>query len=250
MKSVLQVLLVYIAMATCLYAQSPNLVVSAGPTGQAPTLTITSDSANPLKTFTVSGGSSGQYNVVWAESSGTAITIYSGTITTAASGTTAPPPPPVNDLPIGTLTTAVSASLTNVDAATAATVANSYETIGKAIDAGTIVSPLQLNLATSAQLLALTSDQLTACKGFIAAVNGWIDAQQCSARLTPDHMDRYARTYHAIAQAVKPGTVTPPAPAAKVPSPAESPKLAPPKPAGKSPCENGQCPAFQFRRRR
>ena len=121
--------------------------------------------------------------------------------------------------------------------------ANSYETIGKAIDAGTIVSPLQLNLATSAQLLALTSDQLTACKGFIAAVNGWIDAQQCSARLTPDHMDRYARTYHAIAQAVKPGvTVTGVPPVGPPAAAAETPKLAPPKPAGKSPCENGQCP--------
>ena len=83
-----------------------------------------------------------------------------------ASGSARPatPPPAPNDLPIGTFTTAVSASLTAVDAATAATVANSYETIGKAIDAGTIVSPLQLQLATSAQLLSLTSDQLTACK--------------------------------------------------------------------------------------
>lgn len=248
MKNVLQVLLVYFGLAACLYAQTPNLVVSAGPTGQAPTLTITSDSANPLKTFTVSGGS-GQYNVTWAESNGTAIAIYTGTITTGASGTPAPTPPPVNDLPIGTLTTAVSASLTAVDAATAATVANSYETIGKAIDAGTIVSPLQLQLATSAQLLSLTSDQLTACKGFIAAVTGWLDAQQCAARLTPDHMDRYAKAYHAIAAAIKPVTVTgvppigTPAASAKVPSPAE-PKLAPPKPVvGNSPCANGQCPA-------
>jgi hypothetical protein len=243
MKNVLQVLLVYFGLAACLYAQTPNLVVSAGPTGQASSLTITSDGANPLKTFTVSGGS-GQYNVTWAESNGTAIAIYTGTITTAASGTPAPTPPPVNDLPIGTLTTAVSASLTAVDAATAATVANSYETIGKAIDAGTIVSPLQLQLATSAQLLSLTSDQLNACKPFIAAVTGWLDAQQCAARLTPDHMDRYAIAYHAIAAVIKPGIVTPPAASAKAPSPAANPGgPAAPAIVPKSPCANGQCPA-------
>jgi hypothetical protein len=236
--------------APCVHAQTPNLIVSAGSTGQASSLTVTSDSQSPWKCFTVTGGS-GQYNVIWAESTGTSGGIYFGTIATSSSGSAGPvtPPPAPNDLPIGTLTTAVSASLTAVDAATAATVANSYETIGKAIDAGTIVSPLQLQLATSAQLLSLTSDQLTACKGFIAAVTGWLDAQQCAARLTPDHMDRYAKAYHAIAAAIKPVTVTgvppigTPAASAKVPSPAE-PKLAPPKPVvGNSPCANGQCPA-------
>ena len=38
MKNLLQVLLVYISLTACLYAQSPNLVVSAGSTGQASSL--------------------------------------------------------------------------------------------------------------------------------------------------------------------------------------------------------------------
>ena len=241
MKNVLQVLLVYILLSAGIYAQTPNLVVSAGPTGQAAALTVSSDSANPLKTFTVTGGS-GQYNVVWAESSGTAISIYYGTIATAASASEPVTPPPApSDLPIAALATAVNASLASVDAATATTVANGYETLGKAIDAGTIVSPLQLQLAASAQLLGLTSDQLTACKPFIDVVSGWIDAQQCAARLTPDHMDRYAKTYHAIAAAIKPGTIQNPKSEIRNPKQEPSTKLAPP--AGNSPCADGHCPA-------
>jgi hypothetical protein len=243
MKRLCSLVLLLCLAASNLYAQTPNLVVSAGSTGQATSLTVTSDSTNPWKCFTVTGGSN-QYNVIWAESTGTSGGIYFGSIATSSSGSAGPVTPAPSDLPLGALATAVSSSLTAVDAATATTVANAYESLAKGIDSGTIVSPLQLQLATSAQLLSLTSDQLTACNGFIRAVNSWVDAQQSAGRLAAAHMDRYAKTYHAIAQAVKPGTVTPPpASSAKVPMAAAEPwKVAPPQPAGNSPCASGHCP--------
>ena len=244
------------------HGQAPNLVVSAGTSGQASTLTVTSDSQSPWKCFTVSG-SAGQYNVIWAESNGTTGGIYFGTIALGTSASVGPvtPPAPSADLPIGALTTAVSAAIAAVPSDQAATMATTYESLAESIDTHLIVSPLQLQLATGTQLLAnFNADQLATFKSFTTVVTGWLDAQQCAAKLTSDRMDKYASVYHAIAQAIKPDTVTPQpappatsakppmrtsdhAPSAKLPSPAESPKLAPPKPVGNSPCANGQCPA-------
>jgi hypothetical protein len=225
------------------HAQTPNLVVSAGSTGQASSLTITSDSANPLKTFTVSGGS-GQYNVVWAESSGTAITIYSGTIVASTSGSAGPvtPPAPVNTLPIGALTTSVSAAAAGVDSAALAAMANGYDAVAQQIDTGAIANPTQLYLVTGVQLLSLTADQRTAVQPLTTAVAAWLNTQQTAGRLDETKMADYSRVFHAIAKAMRPGTVTPAhqAPSAKVPSPAENPG-GPAAPA--TPCANGHCPA-------
>jgi hypothetical protein len=238
--------------ATChsLSAQSPDLVVTAGPTGQAASLTVTSDSPSPWKCFTVSG-SAGQYNVTWAESNGTTGGIYFGTIALGTSASVGPvtPPAPSADLPIGALTTAVSAAIATVPSDQAATMATTYESLAKSIDTHLIVSPLQLQLATGTQLLAnFNADQLATFKSFTTVVTGWLDAQQCAAKLTSDRMDKYASVYHAIAQAIKPGTVTPAPGAPGTPGlPATSAK--PPMrtsdqaPAGNSPCANGQCPA-------
>ena len=66
------------------FGQTPHLVVSAGTAGQASSLTITSDTAAPWKCFTLSGGSAGQYNVIWAESNGTSGGIFFGTVATSA----------------------------------------------------------------------------------------------------------------------------------------------------------------------
>lgn len=246
------------------HGQTPNLVVSAGTQNLAPTLTITSDSTMPWKGFSISGGapgtsgSAGNYGVIWAESNGTTGGIYFGTIQTSSSGPAAlpgpvTPPAPTNDLPIGTLTTAVSASIATVDQATATTAATTYESLAKSVDTKVIVSPLQLQLATGTQLLAnFTSDQLGDLKNVTAAVAGWLDAQQCAGKLTADRMDKYSTAYHAIAQAIKPGVVTaaavkitgvPPIAAARA-----EPKQAPTKP--KSACENGQCPMPRWGRRR
>jgi ABC-type uncharacterized transport system involved in gliding motility auxiliary subunit len=126
--------------------------------------------------------------------------------------------------------------------------ADVYDGLGKSIDGAIIVSPLQLQIATGTQLLTVFSaDQLASFKNLTTVVNGWMDGQQCAGKLTADRMDRYSATYHAVAKAIRPGTVTPPASSAKAPSPAETPKAkepapkeAPPKP--KTACENGQCP--------
>lgn len=231
------------------HAQTPNLVVTAGSTGQASTLTITSDSTNPLKTFTVSGGAPGtsgstaQYNVVWAESSGTAITIYSGTIVASTSGSAGPVTPPApNDLPIGALTTSVSAAAAGVDTAALAAMANGYDAVAQQIDTGAIANPTQLYLVTGVQLLSLTADQRTAVQPLTTAVAAWLNAQQTAGKLDETKMADYSRAFHAIAKAMRPGTVTPAhqAPSAKVPSPAENPG-GPAAPA--SPCANGHCPA-------
>ncbi len=223
--------------------QTPNLVVSAGPSGQAPTLTISSDSQNPLKTFTVSGGS-GQYNVVWAESSGTAITIYSGTIVTATSASAGPVTPPAPaDLPIGTLTTAVSAAVTGVDQATAVKMGNTYEALAKSIDTGVVVSPLQLQLATGTQLLAnFNSAELASLSKVSAAVNGWVDAQQCANHLSADHMEKYSAVYHAVGKGLGAKNLT------------RISNLKLDVPNG-SPCADGKCPlqdvpVMRTRRRR
>ena len=124
--------------------------------------------------------------------------------------------------------------MATVDPAAATSIANAYESLGKAIDAGTIVSPLQLQLATSAQLLTFTSDQLATFKGFIAAVNGWMDGCQCSGKLTPDRMDQYAKAYHAIAATLK---TTPVAPSSTKPGTSK-----PAAAVDTSPCANGHCP--------
>jgi hypothetical protein len=242
--------LLWLIAGHCL-GQAPTLVVSAGSTGQAATLTVTSDSQAPWKCFTVTGGS-GANNVIWAESNGTTGGIYYGTIATSSSGTAAPggypvapPPPAPSDLPIGTLATAVSAAVTAVDPAALSTLGNSYEALANQIDAGTIVSPLQLQVVTGTQLLTnFTSEQLAGLKNFSTAVAGWIDAQQCAGRLGPDKMNKYSAAYHAIAAAIKPRTA---APAAVT--------IGGVPPLAKNPCANGQCPkqeapAWFGRRRR
>ena len=236
----------------CSYAhgQTPNLVVSAGPTGQGPSLTVSSDSNSPWKCFTVSGGS-GTYNVVWAESNGTTGGIYFGSIATSTSGQPAPGPVPTppSDLPLGTLTTAVSAAVAGVDTAAATKMGNTYEALAKGVDSGVIVSPLQLQLATGTQLLAnFSSPELVSLSKVTAAVNGWVDAQQCSGKLSPDHMEKYSRSYHATAAAL--GTKTAPAasktgnstPAAKAdPDTAHKTDGTTDQLPGQSPCKDGHC---------
>jgi hypothetical protein len=165
-------------------------------------------------------------------------------------------PAPATDLPIGTLTSSVSAAAAGVDQATAAKMGSTYEALAKGIDNGVIVSPLQLQLATGTQLLAsFSSPELVSLSKLTAAVNGWVDAQQCSGKLTPEHMETYSRTYHAIASALgtqtspaasKPGnreTGTSGSPAAKVDCPNTAPVVHEREqlPA-KSPCANGHCP--------
>ena len=236
------------------HGQTPNLVVSAGSTGQASSLTVSSDSAAPWKCFTVSGGS-GAYNVIWAESNGTTGGIYFGAITTSTSGPgaiPAPTPPAPADLPIGTLTTAVSAALSGVDKATATKMGDTYEALAKSIDTGVIVSPLQLQLATGTHLLAnFNSTELASLKNVTAAVTGWMDAQQCCGKLSADRMDRYAMAYHATAAAIRPNATAPAAskpgnstPAAKVDCPDTVPGVAYEREQlpGQSPCANGKCP--------
>ena len=153
-------------------------------------------------------------------------------------------------MPIGTLTTAVSAAVTGVDQATAVKMGNTYEALAKGVDSGVIVSPLQLQLATGTQLLAnFSSPELVSLSKVTAAVNGWVDAQQCSGKLTPEHMDKYSKSYHAAAAALgtkpapaasKPGNSTP---AAKVDCPITAPiaherEQLP----GQSACKDGHCP--------
>ncbi len=231
------------------HGQTPNLVVSAGSTGQAPSLTVSSDSQSPWKCFTVSGGS-GTYNVVWAESNGTTGGIFFGTIATSTSGPGVPGPAPAptpTDLPIAALTTAVSAAVAGVDQATAVKMGDTYEALAKGVDSGVIVSPLQLQLATGTQLLAnFNATELISLSKLTAAVNGWVDVQQCSGKLTPDHMDKYSRSYHAVGKAL--GAKT--APAATKPSTSKPVAAAEtatgmvdgrsPLPA-QSPCADGKC---------
>jgi len=249
-------LLCSLLLAPCspLSAQTPALAFTAGPAG----ITAASNSPATWKQYAITSGSAaGTYQVVWAESNGTAGGIYTATVTVSAAMPFSPsapgpvpPTPPADDLPLAALSTAVSASLNGVDPATAAAVANAYESMAQALDAGTIVSPLQLNLATSAQLLALSSDQLGACKGFIGTVSGWLDAQQCTGRLSPDHMERYARTYHAIAAAVKQGAGSKEQGVKSREQGAGSKEQgagskAPKAQVSSSPCANGHCPVPQ-----
>jgi len=224
-------------------AQTPNLILSAGTAGQASSLGITSDSARAWKRFAISGGSAGTWNVVSAEhGTGDDGGIYYYTLTVAAGSASLPPSPvplpPSSDLPIGSLSTAVSAAIAGVDPAILTMMANSYEALAKQIDAGTIVSPMQLQVATGTQLLTnFSADQLASFKGFNTAVAGWLDAQQCAGKLTAESMTKYATVYHAIAAAVRPIKS---AASAKPPrgsgAPAEAPKA-------ESPCAKGQCPA-------
>jgi hypothetical protein len=233
------------------HPQSPNLVLTAAatpgyPAGQAPSLTLSSDSTAPWKCFTVSGSAS-TYNVIWAESSGTSGGIYFGSITVSTSGAPAPAPVPVapSDLPIATLTTAVSGAVASVDQATATKMGDTYEALAKSVDTGVIVSPLQLQLATGTQLLAnFTSPELVSLSKVTAAVNGWVDAQQCSGKLSGDRIDRYATAYHAIARALKHGMLAP--------TPAKEPGTQKPgqSPAASSPCASGKCPVPRQRVRR
>jgi hypothetical protein len=232
-----------------IHAQTPNLVVSAGSTGQASALTITSDSQAPWKCFTVSGS-----NVIWAESNGTTGGIFYGTIATATSGSAGPvtPPAPADTLPIAALTTSVSAAVAGVDDATVSAVATGYETIAKEVDAGAITTPTQLYLTTGVQLLALTSAQQTAVEPLTSTVKSWLNAQQTAGKLSEEKMADYARVFHAIAASLnrpRPGVPgTPPAPA--VAKAKAVPKEAPPKPVGNSPCANGQCPTNEQPTRR
>jgi hypothetical protein len=243
-------------------ADTPHLVVSAGPTGQAPSLTVSSDSNASWKCFTVSGSSSGTYNVVWAESNGTTGGIFFGSIAVGTSGAPAPGPAPTpepTDLPIGTLTTAVSAAVAGVDQATAVKMGDTYEALAKSVDTGVIVSPLQLQLATGTQMLAnFNSNELASLKNVTAAVAGWMDAQQCCGKLTSDRMDKYSRSYHATAAAIRPNATAPAAsktgnstPAAKA-DPPTVPKDTTGQLPGQSPCANGKCPVpsqYQYRGR-
>ena len=238
--------------------QTPNLVVSAGSTGQAATLTISSDSTSPWKCFTVSGGSNA-YNVVWAESNGTTGGIYFGSIATSSSGpgaVPAPQPPPTpTDLPIGTLTTALATAVAGVDQATVLKMGNTYEALAKSVDSGVIVSPLQLQLATGTHLLAnFNAAELASLKNVTAAVTGWMDAQQCAGKLTPDRMDKYSRSYHATAAALGSKTTAPAATKPGTSKTAAATETATgmvdgrsPLP-GQSPCANGKCPVRRGRR--
>ena len=119
--------------------------------------------------------------------------------------------------------------------------AQGYDAVAQQIDAGAITSPTQVYLVTGVQLLSLTGPQRTAVQPVTTAVAAWLNAQQVAGKLDETKMPDYSRVFHAIAKAIKPGTVTitgvppiggTPAAPAKVPSAA----------AGKSPCENGQCP--------
>jgi hypothetical protein len=228
--------------AAC-FAQTPNLTISAGTASVGSGLAITSDSPRTWKRFAVTSGSSGgAWSIVSAEhGTGDDGGIYFYTLTVSA-GSSSPlpgpgpvtPPAPVNDLPIGTLTTACTAAVAGIPADAAGKMADTYEALAKSIDTGVIVSPLQLQLATGTQFLAnFDAPGLAAFQNLTTAVNGWLDAQQCAGRLTPDTMDKYAAAYHAIAKAIKPDTVTPPAASAKTPSA-----------AGKSPCADGKCPTL------
>jgi hypothetical protein len=242
-----------------IHAQTPSLIVTAGSTGQASTLTITSDSQLPWKCFTVSGGS-GSYGVIWAESNGTSGGIYFGTITTAASGNAGPvtPPAPVNDLPIAALTTSVSAAVANVDDATASAAAILYETIAKEVDAGAITTPTQLYLSTGVQVLALTAEQRTAVQPLTTAVAAWFNAQQTAGKLTEEKMADYSRVFHAVAAAIRPNKTAPAASKSGNSTPAAKVDCANTAPAGyegkqlpgQSACANGQCPMPKWGRRR
>jgi len=226
-------------------AQTPNLVLSAGTTGQASTLTIGSDSARAWKRFAVTGGSAGTYTVISAEhGSGDDGGIYYYTVVvsagTANPGPNPPPGPSPSDLPIGTLTVACSAAVAGVDANLTGKMAVTYEGLARSIDNGLIVSPLQLQLATGTQLLAsFDADQLSTMQKLTAVISGWLDAQQCAGKLTADGIGKYATAYHAIAQAIRPG----------VPAANKPPEL-PAKPAipNMSPCANGRCPLPARRR--
>ena len=110
MKNVLQVLLVYISLVACLYAQSPtpatpNLTITAGTAVNGGSgLTLSSDSPRAWKRFAVSSGSAGQWSIVSAEhGTGDDGGIYFYTLTATAGSTAvnpvAPPPAP-ETLPI------------------------------------------------------------------------------------------------------------------------------------------------------
>jgi hypothetical protein len=128
---------------------------------------------------------------------------------------------------------------------------DTYEALAKSLDNGVITSPLQLNLATGTQLLAnFNSAELASLNKVTAAVNGWVDAQQCAGKLTSDHMEKYSTSYHAAAAAIRPNKT---APAASKPVNSTSAAKAGPDTVilqhdriqlpGQSPCASGHCPA-------
>ena len=174
-----------IALCWCFAAraQTPGLVVSASASGLTPSLVITSNSSMPWKGFTVLNQSNGTVGVLWAESDGASGGIYYGNVAlsvTAAGSSVAPRPAPATDLPLSTLSQATVAAIAGIPADEVTKMAAGYEALATQVDAGTIVSPLQLQLATGTHLLAsFDAKSLESFKGFTAAVAGWIDAQQC-----------------------------------------------------------------------
>ena len=243
-------LLIIAAILVCCahycHGQTPALTVSAGTGSQASTLAIGSDSARPWKRFAVTSSGSGAFTIVSAEhGTGDDGGIYFYTLSVSA-GTVTPgpvtPPAPVDTLPIGTLTTAVTAAAAGVDAAALTAMSNGYEALAQQVDAGAVATPTQLYLVMGVQILSLTGDQRAAVQPLTTAVAAWLNAQQTAGKLDETKMPDYSRVFHAIAKAMRPGTVTPAhqAPSAKVPSPAENPG-GPAAPA--SPCANGHCPA-------
>ncbi len=236
-----------IALCWCFAAraQTPGLVVSASASGLTPSLVITSNSSMPWKGFTVLNQSNGTVGVLWAESDGASGGIYYGNVAlsvTAAGSSVAPRPAPATDLPLSTLSQATVAAIAGIPADEVTKMAAGYEALATQVDAGTIVSPLQLQLATGTHLLAsFDAKSLESFKGFTAAVAGWIDAQQCAGKLTPEHMEKYALVYHAIASGLHPGIAPPQKVGTSKPNPPA---------AGPSPCANGHCPNPETPRRR
>jgi len=224
--------------------QAPNLVVSAS----GSQLGVSSDSRSTWKQFTVTGGSAGVYNVLWAESSGTAGGIYTATLTVSAAVAVSPSivPTPADTLPIGALTASVSAAAAGIDAATLGAAAATYETLAKEVDAGAIVTPVQLYLSMGVQTLGLSDAQRTAATPLMAAVKTWLNQQQTAGKLDDTKMPDYARALHAVAKTLSGGYTIAPA----------APHLMEPAIAPNSPCANGKCPlpaqepAAGFRRRR
>jgi hypothetical protein len=219
----------------------PNLVITAGSANLAPTLTLNSDSAMPWKAFSVLSSGTAGTNILWAESNGTTGGIYFGSVTTSTSGPAlapvGPPPPAPSDLPINTLTTAATAAIAGLPAEQVAKMAAFYENLGTAIDKGVIVSPLQLQIGTGTQLLSVFSaDELRGFKNLTTAVDGWMDAQQCANKLTADRMDKYARTYHAVAAALG-------ANVARGAGSVARDTTHDPRPTTHAPCPDGKCPA-------
>ncbi len=236
----------------------PNLVVSAGSGNLAPNLNVTSDSALSWKAFSVTSGTPGSYQVLWAESDGTTGGIYVGTVSTSATavGIVNPAPPPADTLPIAGLTSTVSAAAAGIDAGAVTAMSAGYETLAKEIDAGAISSPTQLYLAAGVQLLALSDSARTALQPVTNTVKAWLNAQQTAKKLDETRMKDYARVLHAVAAALKPTqstgcpAVTPAAGYVRAPTSAHvgetpPPRLTPSLATGSTTgqCPNGKCPA-------